>query len=201
MGAICIYDRSHNKAAILFSVGIIQRPFRMVKCKAFRRRNSLNKLSCTVSNQQTFVRSVTFPNKLSSCFSTKIKERYTLGSIVCKGGIASLFTVIPHGIATVQKRFSRICNTRTKQTGASNSKCIVVRNTSVIRPAKKLLRRSESTFCILHLPCTLGFKFRSFFIVSRIGHIDDHRIAIIQNFPPWNRSISLDIKLYRSCFG
>ena len=152
-----VRKRSDNQAT--FSIPhLVQHPFRMVKSITVRSGNCLDETPCAVRNQQTFVSPITFANKLGPCLSAKIKERHAFCTIVSKRHVTSLFTIIPHRIATIRKRSARFCDSRPQQTSSGHSKRIVIRNTTVVRAIEQLFGNSKATLAILHLPCTLGLE-------------------------------------------
>ena len=145
------------------------------------------------------MRTIIFSDKFTPCLAAKIKEQGTLASILGKRSIASLFCItfifVPHGI---NSRFhncrARLCYTSTQKASASNSKFIVFTDATMVSAIEKFFRLTELAFCKLDLPCRSRFKRRFVFVVVRIRHVYNDRIAIVKDTPTRDRS-TFDVKL------
>ena len=199
MGTISIRKGRHNQATIRVRAHIVQRPFCMVKAKALRRGNRLDEFPCAISNQQTFMGSIAFPHKFSTRLTAKIEESHTFGAIRRKRHIASLFAIVPDGIARIRKRSPCRCHTSTQQARSGHSKLIIIRNSAMVSTIKKFLRRTKSAIAVRHHPCALGLELAIIFVIPGIGHIDNRRIAIFEHAPTRNRDVSIDLDFQGLC--
>ncbi len=142
---------------------------------------------------------VTLTHKFGTGLTAKIKERHTLGTIISKRHIASLFSVVPNSIAPISERFTRRSHTRTQQSRSRHRQSVIIRNSTMVRSVKKFLGRSKTAIAILDKPRTLGLEFAIVFVVPCIGHIDYRRIAIFKHSPTRDRNVTIDLDFQRFC--
>ena len=187
-----VRKRRHNIGGLA-----IARPFAMIKCVASGSLERLHQISATVGNEDAFMCGVAFASEFTAQFSTEIKERRTFGTILGKRCIAGLCTIVPDSIAGIlHKRRTRICDAGAKQPRSRNGERIVLADTTVESTVEEFFRRTELAASKFHLPGRSTFERGIILVVARIGHVNNHGIAVPEHAPARDGS-ALDIEFHK----